>query len=104
MLLAEYGLQNVDKAVDRLLIAQGAAATKDDVHELDLRAGKRIDDVHRRIDRDLLPRFQEQNNAIANLQKKRAYKDRVYPIWLTIATIGGILSLIVNYLLIFKKI
>lgn len=88
-----------------LLVGQGRdtlaqishAATKGALHEVDKRLDKRIDTVHVRITEEVLP-------VVRTLQKKRLLRDRLYPVWLTVATLGAGISIVVNILLITGKL
>jgi hypothetical protein len=70
--------KNMDRVTELAVRTNESSCSKDDLRD-------RIASIHKRLDRDMLP-------AIANLQKRRTFRDRVYPVWLTVSLIGNILT------------
>lgn len=83
MAVAEHQINDLNRDVEGLRQAVAHVATKDDTHKLD----RRIDNVHRRIDRDGTDIY----HRVERLENKRVLRDYIWGITLIITAVYSII-------------
>lgn len=89
MYSAERDILEMNRSCEDVKRVAHEAATKDDFHFID----KRVDNVHVRIDRDVLPVFKDISESIDKLETRRWIKDIIVVTTLVVSLVGNLLAL-----------